>query len=353
MPASDLVNEIALDFDAARAGAYLNAHIAGLGNQLEWFRFTGGNSNLTYLVRGGRDVVVKREPPGHKAAAAHDMAREYKLLTHVHPHFGLAPRPLWLCEDATVMGGAFVVIERLEGEISREADADGSPLMRARLHRLVDALALLHKVNVSKIGLGAFGRPEGYAARQVEGWIKRYEAARTGASPDAGAIAHWLRSHLPVRHGVASVVHNDFKMDNLVWSRTQPDELVGVLDWEMATVGDPLMDFACTLSFWIESEDDARLRALRGMGSTAPGMPTRADAIARYEAKTGASIGDFTFYRCFGLFRRAAIEQQKLRRYLSGQSQDQRYAHLNEAVAVLMETCERCIGEQNDKRRKT
>jgi aminoglycoside phosphotransferase (APT) family kinase protein len=332
----------ALDPDPAALAAYLEQNIDGLAGPLEFQRFTGGHANYTYLVTAtDREFVLKREPAGQKAKSAHDMRREYRVLSLLAPVYVYAPRVVLLCEDPAIFGGVFCVMERIRGEIVRTAAAAeraGTETMALRFATLIDALAELHRVDVDAAGLGAFGKPEGYRERQVKGWCRRLREANTNVPDTAEEVMSWLEGRMPEGGGRA-VVHNDFKLDNLVWDTQVPHGLAGVLDWEMSTVGDPLMDLACTLSFWIEESDPAPLRSLRAMPTDRPGMPTRRQALRRYGEHTGQGIGQFEWFHCFGLFRRAVIEQQKFHRYATRQTGDPRYANLDQAVRILLDSC--------------
>lgn len=322
--------------------AYLHdrVHVRG---QPKYSRFSGGNSNLTYLVEIGDEAyVVKREPPGAKARSAHDMRREFRVLSSLQSIYPLAPKPIALCEDEAVFGGVFVVMQRIPGLIVRVAE-DGGDALAAQFLGLIDALADLHRVDLSATDLQSVGRPDGYRRRQTEGWIRRFRDSGSMRNPLAEHVMGWLSRNIPSEPERTTVIHNDFKMDNLVWDPLSPDRLAGVLDWEMATLGDPLMDLACTLSFWVEVGDPVDLLGLRAMPSASPHVSGRDEALRRYLARTGSEIDDFRFYRCFGLFRRAAIEQQKFSRFSTGQTSDPRFRDLDRSVAVLLAECERTI----------
>ena len=322
---------------------YLREQVPQLGDNIEYFQFPGGNSNLTYLVRSAdQEFVLKREPPGAKARSAHDMGREFRMLRAVGPHYGLAPDVVLLCEDSSVFGGAFLVMERVSGVVVRDAEADPAALP-ARFEGLIDALAALHVVDITADSLTSIPRSEGYRRRQTEGWAKRFRNAATSGDGRAERVIAWLCENIPSDPERLSVVHNDFKMDNLVWRADAPNQLAAVLDWEMATIGDPLMDLACTLSFWVEPTDPPALLALRSMPSARAGVSSRQAALDHYARRTGARVADFRFYRCFGLFRRAAIEQQKFHRFTTGEVQDERFRHLDRAVSTLLDECENII----------
>jgi len=338
--------------DLGQLTQYLRTRIDGLDGQIELAQFPSGHSNLTYLLRcGNLEFVIKREPPGSKAKSAHDMGREFRILSNLHGRYPFAPKVFDYCEDESVIGGKFCTMERLTGVIIRRAyPEDGGVVpsqIRAQFDALIDALATLHLLNVDETGLRGFGKPEGYRKRQVEGWCKRLSDAKTPNMADFDEIVSWLHRKLPKGPDEAAVVHNDFKIDNLVWKSSDITKLIGVLDWEMATVGDPLMDLACTLSFWIEQSDPPEFRALRGMPTARPEAPTRAQAIARYVELAKRNVNSRSFYLCFGFLRRAVIEQQKYFRYVRGHSRDPRFADLHEAVYVLRDMCLRVVREES------
>lgn len=330
--------------DPDRLARYLLDAINGLGCPIEFFKFQAGNSNLTYLVRAGsRELVLKREPPGAKAKSAHDMRREHRVIAAVHAAFPLAPRPLLLCEDPEVMGGTFFVMERVPGVIVRQSTAAEltDAQAGAQFGRLISALAELHSLDVGVEPLAGLGRPAGYRQRQTEGWIQRLAAARTPETPDTAELETWLLSNLPQEPERAALVHNDFKLDNLAWDPADPTRLAAVLDWEMATLGDPFMDLGVTLSFWVQADDPASFRALRSMPTDRPCVPGREAAWRRYLVHRSERSEAFAFYLTFAFYRRAVIEQQKFARYRSGQSSDARFAELDQAAVVLLDMARR------------
>ncbi len=309
--------------------------------------FSGGVSNLTALLRAGdRALVVRRAPPGKKAATAHDMVREARVLTAVRPHFPLAPRVIAVGEDASVLGTPFFVMEFLEGRpIGRDLPEPVSPAQaRTLCERLVDLHADLHRLDLETTGLAGLGKAQGYVRRQIEGWAERYRAARTDDVPRCERIIAWLQEHLPAESG-ACLVHNDFKFDNVVVAPDDVTRIVGVLDWEMATIGDPLMDLGASLAYWVERDDPAEMRAIRTQPTTVPGMLTRDEVVARYAARAGREIGDFTYYYVYGLLRLAAIAQQIYARFKLGQTTDPRLAGFGRAVTVLADHAGRVIRE--------
>jgi aminoglycoside phosphotransferase (APT) family kinase protein len=338
--------------DLPRLSSYLKSKIAELSDvsgELEIFRYNSGHANLTYMIKfGNQEFVLKREPPGTKAKSAHDMGREFHMLSKLHPWYSLAPKAFLYSDDASIMGGAFCVMEKRKGVIIRRQypeDADiGLGQIGQQFKALIESLAELHKLDIAAVGLGDFGRPEGYRQRQVEGWQKRLRNAATPDMADFSVVTPWLTDHLPKEAQAATVVHNDFKLDNLVWDPADISRLVGVLDWEMSTVGDPLMDLACTLSFWVEEGDPQEFRSIRAMPSARPDVLSRREAAAYYTERTGRNVAFLDFLLCFGFFRRAAIEQQKYHRFSTGQTKDARFSHLNHAVTVLRDMCLSVIG---------
>ncbi|HUS64773.1 MAG TPA: phosphotransferase family protein [Kofleriaceae bacterium] len=326
------------EVDAARLRAYLEAHGVAVPGELVIEQFPGGHSNLTYLVRtGDRQLVLRRPPVGSKVKTAHDMGREHRVLSRLSAAWPRAPRPVLLCEDESVLGARFYLMERVTGVILRKEPPPGvtldPPLARGLSEALIDTLVELHALDVGAIGLGDLGKPDGYVERQVRGWSERWAAARTSEVPAAERVAAWLAAHLPAS-GPPALIHNDFKYDNLV---LDPDDLTrvrGVLDWEMSTVGDPLMDLGSALAYWIEPTDPPPAVAMRFGPTTAPGMMTRAELAARYCARSGRAA-DLVFYYVFGLFKNAVIVQQIFYRWSQGLTTDARFAALGPAAALL------------------
>ena len=338
--------EAPLDLEALQ-GWLARAHPALLppGATRSATRYPGGFSNLTYrldFTAGDEAVayVLRRPPPGVPAGIAHDVVREHGILSALHPLGIPVPRPLACCPDPTVLGAPFYLMAVVDGEIIRHrvppsalVGRDAASVVRALSRTVVDALARLHAVDVTTGPLATLGKPEGYAARQVAGWSRRWEAARTGPVPAMDRVAAWLAAHVPASSRVA-LLHNDFKLDNLVLS---PDltEVRAILDWEMATIGDPLMDLGTTLAYWVEAGDDPLFRSL-GLGVTAqPGAFTRAEVIAAYAEATGHPVMHAAFYETFGIFKVAVIAQQIYARYVAGQTSDARFAGLGAVVEAL------------------
>ncbi|WP_295657861.1 phosphotransferase family protein [uncultured Nocardioides sp.] len=336
-------------FDVAAMAAWLREHADpavrdDLAGTPEVQQFQGGASNLTYLLRWpGRDLVLRRPPAGVKARGAHDMGREHRIQAALAPVFPLVPAMVASCDDESVIGSPFYVMEAVAGTITRrEVPAGLTPASTATLcANAFDVLVDLHSVDVAALpGLAALGRGEGYVARQVSGWTTRLANVRTDDMGDWSDITGWLHQRQPA--DVAScLVHNDFRLDNLVLDADDPTRIVAVLDWEMATVGDPLMDLGGALGYWVQDDDDEFFRAFRRQPSNAPGMLTREQIVARYCERTGRSVTpeQWRFYEVFGLFRLAVIAQQIWYRYAHGQTTNERYAVFGPAVGYLEQRC--------------
>ncbi len=308
-------------------------------------QFPAGHSNLTYLVSlgdaesaGMRDFVLRRPPFGNQVKSAHDMGREFRVLARLSQVFPAAPRPYVYCDDENVIGAPFYLMERKRGLILRKSSPPELPitpdLARRLSMALIDQLALLHSIDYQAAGLAELGKPEGYIERQVSGWTGRYEKSKTQDVPAMDRVARWLDEHRPT-DSAAGVIHNDYKYDNVVLAANDPTRVVAVLDWEMATLGHPLMDLGTTLGYWIEAGDPAELRHTAFGPTAVSGSLTRRELVDRYEEQTCRAVPDALFYYCFGLFKIAVIVQQIYARYVRGHTQDPRFASLGGLVEVL------------------
>jgi aminoglycoside phosphotransferase (APT) family kinase protein len=318
-------------------------------------QFPGGHSNLTYLVRwGGRELVLRRPPVGAAVASAHDMGREYRVLSRLHLCFPKAPRALAACAEAAVIGAPFYVMERVRGVVLRgpapPAGVAAEPAAARRLSaQVVDGLVELHALDPAALraaGLAELGHPEGYVARQVAGWSARWRAAVTDEVPEIDRAAAWLAAHMPsgsAGPGAAPVLlHNDYKYDNLVFA-ADLSRVVAVLDWEMATLGAPLMDLGTTLAYWVDVDDDPALRLLPSGPTAIPGGLGRAEVVERYAAASGRDVSQILFYYVFGLLKVAVIAQQIYYRFRQGSTRDPRFAALLDGVRLLGRTSARAI----------
>ncbi|MCC7411890.1 MAG: phosphotransferase family protein [Gammaproteobacteria bacterium] len=336
------------ELDGGRLRAFLATCIDGLEGEIEVRQFPSGFSNLTYAVRiGARELVLRRPPFGTKPRSGHDMRREFQVLSALGPHFPYGPKVLAFCDDPDVLGCDFYVMERIEGIIVRReyppALAGQPALVRRQHETFVDVLADLHSVDFVAAGLGDLGRPAGYVERQVRGWTKRQADALTPDAPDTAPVVAWLEAHLPAGSGQAALIHNDYKLDNVVFAADDPTRLIGVLDWEMATLGDPLMDLGCTLSYWVERNDPPYMDLFRMMPTNVKGALTRTEVLARYASRRGMPIDGFGFYYVFGLFRLAVVLQQIYYRYYHGQTADPRFGALGPQPHALIRAAQRAM----------
>ncbi|MBX7165437.1 MAG: phosphotransferase family protein [Pirellulales bacterium] len=335
------------ELDTARLEAYLRARLELPSAPLTLEQFPAGHSNLTYCVRFGDEEFVLRRPPfGSKVKTAHDMGREYRVLSKLYAAYPPAPQPLVNCEDLDVIGAPFYVMRRIRGIILRRDPPRGleiSPEVARRMGEgFLDNLADLHALNYEAIGLADLGKPAGYVQRQVEGWIKRYGGSQTDDIPEVDFVSQWLAGHMPPERGSA-LIHNDYKYDNVVLDANDLSKVIGVLDWEMSTLGDPLMDLGTTVSYWIDPDDPDELQLIRWGPTTLPGSLTRRDLVDRYAARTGLAVDDMVFYLAFGFFKTAVIAQQIYYRYKHGLTQDERFAFFIEATKILVRAAQRAI----------
>ncbi|MCT2587805.1 phosphotransferase family protein [Actinophytocola gossypii] len=335
-------------FDTDAVGAWLESHVDGLGELLEVRQYPGGASNLTYLLRyADRELVLRRPPAGRKAKSAHDMRREYRVQRALRPVYPYVPNVLALCDDPAVLGSDFYVMERIEGVILRGDLPAGMTLSprdaRSLAFRTFDRLIELHRLDPEPIGLADLGKGAGYVERQVLGWNERYTRARTDDAPDCADVMAWLAANRPDDVRIC-VIHNDFRFDNVVLDGTSTLDVVGVLDWEMATLGDPLMDLAGSMAYWIQADDDETAQLLRRQPTHLPGMPTRAELVDHYCAEMGLSAANWAFYEVFGRFRLLVIMQQIYYRYRAGQTSNPAFAHFGRFAAYLADRCRAGIG---------
>jgi len=331
------------EIDPGAVAAFLKSQIPDLDGPVEISQFPSGFSNLTYEIRAGsRQMVLRRPPIGAKVDRGHDMEREFRVLKKVHNAFVLCPEPLAYSADTDLIGAPFFVMEKLSGIILRRDLPGGLALSpdqaRGLCENLTDLLVEIHSIDMAATGLDSLGKPEGYVTRQVEGWSRRYRKARTEDAPDCEGIMAWLSEKQPEDTDRPTMVHNDYKMDNLVLDPGQPDRIIGVLDWEMATFGDPLMDLGNSLAYWVQADDPEEVQVMRTMPTHLPGALTRDEIIARYGEKTGRDVSCFDFYQCFGLFRLAVIAQQIYNRYFHGLTKNRRFAMLIFGVHALQKT---------------
>jgi aminoglycoside phosphotransferase (APT) family kinase protein len=333
------------ELDLVRLSAYLGRHFDGPG-PVTVEQFPSGHSNLTYRVTwGGRELVLRRPPFGSQVKSAHDMGREYRVLSKLHESYKVAPKVILYCDDLSVLDAAFYLMEPIRGIILRRQLPPGlllSPAMARQLSEaFLDNLVRLHSLDYDKIGLGDLGKPQGYLERQVKRWIERYHNSATDDLPEVGRISVWLTQHIPASSD-AALIHNDYKYDNVVLDSNDITKIVGVLDWEMCTLGDPLSDLGTTLAYWTDPSDPDELQEVRSAPTTIPGTLTRTQLAQRYARATGRGIQDLVFYLTFARFKVAVIVQQIYYRYARGLTHDERFATMPHRIAILMRASLRC-----------
>lgn len=339
----DVRAEDGFDINAVHAWLVENAHSPHDVPSVQQYR--AGASNLTYLLTyKDREIILRRPPVGTKAVSAHDMKREFLIQKTLLPNFPLVPKVIALCENPLILGSDFYVMQRIKGVILRRNLPDDISLSADEISTIgnlvIDGLVSLH--HVDSASLAQLSKGPGYVGRQVEGWSKRYRNARTPDVADAEVLMQWLDQNQ--KKDVAScVVHGDWRLDNIVFNLDKAPNLVGVLDWELATIGDPLMDLGSSMAYWIDHTDEPAFAALRRQPSHLPGMPTRKEFIHKYLAQSEWECGDFTFYEVFGLFRLTVILQQIWARYVAGQTTNPAFAGFGEAVNLMIDRAMRII----------
>jgi aminoglycoside phosphotransferase (APT) family kinase protein len=337
------------ELNVEKLEAYLTAQLPGTRGPVVVEQFPGGASNLTYLVHlGDLELVLRRPPFGNRVKSAHDMGREYRVLSKLHTVYEPAPRPVIYCEDESVLGAPFYCMERRHGVVLRRKLPEGfslDPPTLAKLNRsFIDNLVRFHHIDYEAAGLGDLGKPAGYVQRQVEGWAKRYIACRTEDVREMEFLMGWFPQQMPAE-SASSLVHNDYKFDNLMLDPRDLTKIVAVLDWEMCTLGDPMMDFGTVLAYWVEAKDPPALQ-MHAFGPTQlPGSMTRRELTNYYGQQSGFDTSNVLFYYTFGLFKTAVIVQQIYYRYVQGFTKDQRFAQFNRQVAALAQEAYRAIHE--------
>jgi aminoglycoside phosphotransferase (APT) family kinase protein len=338
------------ELDMATVDPWLKSRVPGLTGTPRVTQYSGGASNWTYrLEYDSHDLVLRRPPAGTKAKSAHDMGREFRIQKALAPVFPLVPEMIAFCDDTSVLGSDFYVMRRIDGIIPRrklgtDLDRRGA---RALCLAVIDTLVQLHKVDAASAGLSSLGKGPGYARRQVEGWTDRYRRARTWNAPTFREVIAWLQERTPADVATC-VIHNDFRFDNVVLDRNDPTRVIGVLDWEMATLGDPLMDLGSSLAYWVEAGDDLIARATRRQPTDLPGMLTRAEVIEYYCDRMGLRVespASRAFYQVFGLFRLAGIIQQIYYRYYKRETRNRAFRHFWLMAHYIDRRCRRLIHE--------
>ncbi len=331
--------------DPEKLTAYMSENFRGFRGPLQITQFPGGYSNLTFQLNwNGGSCILRKPPHGANIKSAHDMGREYKVLSSLKPVYHVIPAPLIYSDDLTVMGTPFYLMEKVSGIILRNKVPKGIELSPALMQSIstaaIDNLATLHNIDLDITGLRAMGKPEGYVERQVEGWIARYENAATDDIPAMTETASWMRANLPVENQPA-FIHNDYKYDNLVLDPLDLSHILAVLDWEMATVGDPLMDLGTTLAYWGEEADSPALKPFNL--TWLAGNLTREEVVSRYAVSRNIQEPDMLFYYVFGAYKIGGIVQQIYARYKKGFTKDERFAGLIYVLKACAENAQKAI----------
>ena len=328
---------------------YLKETIPNLTGQPDVSQYPAGNSNLTYCLRYPKaELVVRRPPFGSIVKSAHSMIREYRIMKALKPVFGAVPEVLAYSDDESIIGAEFYVMRRVEGQVAGErtlpaewgfSEGDTRRLCISFWSKLIE----LHQVDYIAAGLEDFGRPEGYARRQVEGWNGRMQAAATADGETFEDVQDWLVQNLPMDETAAAILHGDYRLDNVILDKDDPFKVIALLDWEICALGNPLMDLGNALAYWVEPGDPAYLQAIMMQPSSAPGMLTRAEIVQLYGEKTGLDVSDFTFYYTYGLFRNIVILQQIYYRYYHNMTQDKRFEKFGQLVQAIGNHCRNLI----------
>ena len=328
------------ELDAAKLEPYLRQQFPNQSGALHIHQYPSGHSNLTYALRlGERELVLRRPPFGSKVKSAHDMSREFRVLAKLHAVYPPAPEVLVYCDDDSVLGARFYVMQPIHGVILRKhlpPELDLPPQKARQLcASLIDNLIRLHHVDYAAAGLSDLGKPQGYLERQVRGWIERYHGSKTHEYPEVDKLAQWMQQNMPATQST-SLVHNDYKFDNVVLDPQDLTKIIGVLDWEMCTIGDSLTDLGTTLAYWVDPNDPEELRQNLSDVTTHPGSLSRAEVVQHYAKHTASDVSQIAFYLTFARFKLAVIVQQIFYRYHQGLTQDSRFATLPDRVTTLL-----------------
>jgi aminoglycoside phosphotransferase (APT) family kinase protein len=328
------------ELDADKLEPFLRSHFPNETGALKILQFPSGHSNLTYSLHlGAKKLILRRPPLGSKVKSAHDMSREFRVLSKLHSVYAPAPEVILYCDDASVIGAPFYVMQPIHGIIIRKRLPSGlnfpSETARRLSESFIDNLIRLHLVDYAAAGLSDLGKPEGYLQRQVRGWTERYYGSKTQDYPEVEKISHWILAHTPTTNAV-SLIHNDYKYDNVVLDSSQITRIVGVLDWEMCTIGDSLADLGTALGYWVDATDPEELQENRWGPTTEPGSLTRAEIVHYYSKNSGCDASQIAFYLAFARFKLAVIVQQIYFRYHQGLTKDERFATMPETVRMLL-----------------
>ena len=336
----DVRKDEQLDLESLRQ--YLKNILKLEFNNLTSLQFSGGHANLTYLLKlDEREYVLRRPPLGPVAPSSHDMYREHRVQSSLNTLFPLAPKSLYFCDEETIIGSKFHIIERRNGFVIRKQfEPYISPTkdnLRKISFKIIDVLSDLHKINPDEVGLGDLGKPDGFVLRQLNGWEERWKKSteETDLNSKFDKLIGYLRSTLPQPQTV-TILHNDFKLDNIMWSNEDPFDPIAVFDWDMCTRGDPLMDLGHMLNYWIDETDNEDCKLITSMPVDKILYPTRKEIVDYYSKKTGFNVKNINWYYAFGAFKLAVILQQIFYRYQKGQTQDERFSNFGKRIDALI-----------------
>jgi aminoglycoside phosphotransferase (APT) family kinase protein len=331
----------------------LKSVVPGLQGEPIIQQYASGASNLTYLISfANRELVLRRPPPGAKAASAHSMIREYRVISALESVYPAVPKAVFYSDDESLLGSEFYLMEKVEGVLVKSSlpsswnfnDGDRQCFGQTVFDKLIE----LHQVDYVAAGLAEFGKPRGYAERQILGWNKRFANAQTADIPGFEDVREWLEANIPdtaVSNLPAALIHGDFRIDNVMMDPNDPFNVIAVMDWEMAALGDPLMDLANSLAYWVHSDDPPALQVIKQQPSDVPGMMRREEILAYYTEQTGFDTSKWDFYEVYGYWRLVGILQQLYYRYVNKMTQDQRFASYGQGVAQLGEYCRQLIAK--------
>jgi aminoglycoside phosphotransferase (APT) family kinase protein len=333
--------------DVNAVSAFVKSHYPNAHGALDIKQFPGGASNLTYQLNFDNvSLILRTSPKGTKAKGAHDMAREFRIMERLKPSYHYVPEMIALCSDESVIGREFYVMEKISGIIPRANLPKTLTLSETEVNMLcrnvIDTLIELHKVDIQSTGLHELGKGLGYCQRQVDGWSERYKKAKTWNVPSCNYVIDYLKANVPTQEKTC-FIHNDFRFDNVVLDEYNPTKVIGVLDWEMATIGDPMMDLGNSLAYWVQADDDFVAKQTRRQPTHLKGMFTRKEVIQYYCDQMGFDAKDFTFYEVYGLFRLAVIMQQIYFRYHHKQTTNKAFKNFWLLVNYMNWRCKRLI----------
>lgn len=333
--------------DVNAVSAFVKSHYPNAHGALDIKQFPGGASNLTYQLNFDNvSLILRTSPKGTKAKGAHDMAREFRIMERLKPSYHYVPEMIALCSDESVIGREFYVMEKISGIIPRANLPKELILSETEVNTLcknvIDTLIELHKVDIQSTGLHELGKGIGYCQRQVDGWSERYKKAKTWNVPSCNYVIDYLKANVPQQEKTC-FIHNDFRFDNVVLDEHNPTKVIGVLDWEMATIGDPMMDLGNSLAYWVQADDDFVAKQTRRQPTHLKGMFTRKEVIQYYCDQMGFDAKDFTFYEVYGLFRLAVIMQQIYFRYHHKQTTNKAFKNFWLLVNYMNWRCKRLI----------